>query len=77
VSGAEDYKMYLLAYRNLGIFQRTTNRILQDVVRVCEPVWASVMGEFTPGRGCIQLGEHSRGSEMQRERSGRGAAERG
>ena len=48
----KSYKMYLLAYRNLGIFQENaTNRILQDVVRACEPVWASVMGEFTPRGG--------------------------
>ncbi len=48
----KSYKMYLLAYRNLGIFQENaTNRILQDVVRACNPIWASVIGEFTPRGG--------------------------
>lgn len=48
----KSYKMYLLAYRNLGIFQENaTNRILQDVVRACKPIWASVTGEFTPRGG--------------------------
>lgn len=48
----KSYKMYLLAYRNIGIFQENaTNRILQDVVRACKPVWASVTGEFTPRGG--------------------------
>ena len=48
----KSYKMYLLAYRNLGIFQENaTNRILEDIVRACQPVWASVTGEFTPRGG--------------------------
>ena len=48
----KSYKMYLLAYRNLGIFQENaTNRILDDLVRACQPVWASVTGEFTPRGG--------------------------
>jgi len=48
----KSYKLYLLAYRNLGIFQENaTNRILQDVVRACRPIWASVTGEFTPRGG--------------------------
>jgi len=30
----KSYKMYLLAFRNLGIFQENvTNRILEDVVK--------------------------------------------
>ena len=40
-------KMYLHAYRNLGIFyENAVNRILQDVARACRPVWAKVIGEF-------------------------------
>jgi 7-cyano-7-deazaguanine reductase len=45
-------KMYMLAYRNLGIFQENTvNRFLRDVVKACQPVKATVTGEFTPRGG--------------------------
>ena len=45
-------KMYMLAYRNLGIFQENTvNRFLHDVVKACKPVSATVVGEFTPRGG--------------------------
>ena len=40
-------KMYMLAYRNLGIFQENAvNRFLADVVRAADPVQASVHGDF-------------------------------
>jgi 7-cyano-7-deazaguanine reductase len=45
-------KMYLLAYRNLGIFyENAVNRILRDLVRAARPVWCVVRGEFTPRGG--------------------------
>lgn len=45
-------KMYLLAYRNLGIFQENiVNRVLADVVRAAKPVSATVHGDFTPRGG--------------------------
>ena len=45
-------KMYMLAYRNLGIFQENAvNRFLRDIVKACEPVSATVTGEFTPRGG--------------------------
>jgi 7-cyano-7-deazaguanine reductase len=45
-------KMYLLAYRDLGIFQENAvNRFLDDVVKACKPVSATVVGEFTPRGG--------------------------
>ena len=45
-------KMYLYAYRNLGIFyENAVNRILQDIVTSCQPVWAIVTGEFTARGG--------------------------
>src|SRR5581483_6384351 len=47
-------KMYLLAYRNLGIFyENVVNRFLRDIVRAARPVSARVVGEFTP-RGGLQ-----------------------
>lgn len=40
-------KMYILAYRNLGIFyENTVNRILRDFVKVSKPIQAVVTGEF-------------------------------
>ncbi len=45
-------KMYMLAYRNLGIFQENVvNRFLRDIVKACNPVSATVSGEFTPRGG--------------------------
>jgi 7-cyano-7-deazaguanine reductase len=45
-------KEYLLAYRNLGIFyENAVNRILDDLVAACRPVWARVEGDFTPRGG--------------------------
>ncbi len=45
-------KMYWLAYRNLGIFQENVvNRFLRDVVKSCNPISATVIGEFTPRGG--------------------------
>ena len=47
-------KMYLLAYRNLGIFyENAVNRILEDIVKACHPVKASVVGEFNPRGGLV------------------------
>ena len=40
-------KMYILAYRNLGIFyENAVNKILRDFVRASKPVRAVVTGEF-------------------------------
>jgi 7-cyano-7-deazaguanine reductase len=40
-------KYYILGYRNLGIFyENAINRILNDLVKACRPVWATVTGEF-------------------------------
>jgi 7-cyano-7-deazaguanine reductase len=48
----KSYKMYLLAYRELGIFQENVvNRVLRDVVRAARPVCATVVGDFTPRGG--------------------------
>src|SRR5207237_10630378 len=45
-------KMYLLAYRDLGIFyENAVNKILRDVVAAVEPEWCVVRGEFTPRGG--------------------------
>ncbi|UCE42534.1 MAG: NADPH-dependent 7-cyano-7-deazaguanine reductase QueF [Candidatus Aminicenantes bacterium] len=47
-------KLYLLGYRNLGIFyENAVNRILDDIVKACRPVRASVIGEFNPRGGMM------------------------
>ena len=43
----KSFRMYLLAYRNLGIFyENAVNRILKDLVAACRPEQAVVTGEF-------------------------------
>lgn len=45
-------KMYLLAYRDLGIFyENAVNRILRDIVEAIHPSWCEVRGEFTSRGG--------------------------
>ncbi len=45
-------KMYLLAYRDLGIFyENAVNRILKDIVKACQPARAVLTGEFSPRGG--------------------------
>ena len=45
-------KDYILSYRNLGIFnENAVNRVLDDVVKACRPVRASVTGDFNPRGG--------------------------
>jgi 7-cyano-7-deazaguanine reductase len=45
-------KMYLLAYRDLGIFyENAINRMLHDIVEAVHPEWCIVKGEFTPRGG--------------------------
>ena len=41
----KSFKLYIVAYRNLGIFhEHFVNRILDDVVKACQPRWAKVEG---------------------------------
>ena len=52
----KSYKMYLLAYRNLGIFQENiVNRVLRDVIKAANPVSATVTGDFSPRGGLSTL----------------------
>lgn len=45
-------KLYIQAYRNLGIFyENAVNKILDDFVHACQPRSAKVVGEFTPRGG--------------------------
>ena len=52
----KSYKMYLLAYRDVGIFQENVvNRVLEDVVRAANPLTATVTGDFTPRGGLATM----------------------
>ena len=45
-------KMYLLAYRSLGIFyENAVNKMLHDIVQAVGPEWCVIKGEFTPRGG--------------------------
>jgi 7-cyano-7-deazaguanine reductase len=51
-------KEYLTEYRNLGIFQENiVNRVLEDVVRAADPLWAVVKGDFRPRGGIATIVE--------------------
>jgi len=55
--------MYLLAYRNIGIFQENVvNRVLQDVVKAADPISATVIGDFSPrgGLGTVVTATYNR-----------------
>jgi len=61
----KSFKHYLLAYRNLGIFyENVVNRILADLARTTRPVWATLVGEFTPRGGLrsVITAEYRRGA---------------
>jgi 7-cyano-7-deazaguanine reductase len=64
-------KLYLLAYRNLGIFyENAVNRMLRDIVTAARPIWCTVRGEFTPRGGLTTSVEASwpRGSAARGRR---------
>ena len=45
-------KLYLQRYRNLGVFYETlVNRLLDDIVKACQPRRCRVVGAFTPRGG--------------------------
>jgi 7-cyano-7-deazaguanine reductase len=61
-------KIYLLAYRDLGIFyENAVNRILRDIVDAIQPAWCVVRGEFTP-RGGMNTTVESRWPRNNRSR---------
>lgn len=64
----KSFKMYLLAYRNLGIFyENAVNRILRDVVRACSPKRATLTGVFT-SRGGLKTTVEARYERKGRRR---------
>ena len=62
-------KMYILAYRNLGIFyENAVNRILRDFIRVSKPIQAVVIGEFNVRGGMKSTIEATYHSKSYRNR---------
>ncbi len=62
-------KMYLLAYRNLGIFyENAVNRMKLDLAAALDPVWLRVTGEFSPrgGINSTAVTEYRRGEAPSR-----------
>src|ERR1700679_1758013 len=48
----KSFKMYTLAYRDLGIFQENVvNCFLRDIVKACKPVRVTVTGDFASRGG--------------------------
>jgi 7-cyano-7-deazaguanine reductase len=61
-------KMYILAYRDLGIFyENAVNRILRDFVRASKPVSTVVTGEFNIRGGMKSIIEASYPPNPQRK----------
>ena len=62
-------KMYILAYRNLGIFyENAVNRILRDFIKASKPVRAVVTGEFNVRGGMRSTIEASYPSNPRKKR---------
>lgn len=56
----KSFKMYVNAYRNLGIFQENVvNRMLKDIVQATKPTWCIVHGDFA-ARGGLQSSMEAR-----------------
>jgi 7-cyano-7-deazaguanine reductase len=65
-------KMYLLAYRNLGIFyENAVNKMLRDIVDAVHPEWCVIKGEFTP-RGGLNTSIFARWPERRPDGAKRG-----
>ncbi len=62
----KSFKMYLLAYRNMGIFQENVvNRVLADVVKAADPVEATRDWRFRRPRW--PLDAHNRYLQAEKE----------
>jgi len=63
-------KLYILAYRNLGIFyENAVNRILRDVVKAIKPRWVIVRGAFNPRGGIASVIEAKYGKIRKRKKT--------
>lgn len=52
---SKSLKLYIYSYRNFGIFyEDCVNRILNDCIKICNPRWMHVTGDYYP-RGGISI----------------------
>ena len=59
-------KLYIQAYRNLGIFyENAVNRIARDFMRTVKPCWVRVQGDFNPRGGISSTIKVSLGTDRQ------------
>ncbi len=71
-------KLYLLAYRNLGIFyENAVNRILRDLAAACKPVWMIARGDFTSRGGLTTSVEARYDRKTKGKRTSRAARSSG
>ena len=48
----KSFKMYLISYREVGIFhEHLVNRILDDMVKACQPRWIDIEIDMNPRGG--------------------------
>ena len=48
-------KLYIWAYRDYGAFhEAVTNKILDDLVLICDPIWMELEADFNP-RGNVHM----------------------
>lgn len=48
----KSFKMYLVSYRNVGIFhEHLVNKLLEDFVKACKPRWATIKVVMNPRGG--------------------------
>ena len=60
----KSFKLYLVAFRNVGIFhEHIVNRVLDDFVAACKPRWARVEATVNPRGGITTtvVAEYKRG----------------
>ncbi len=59
----KSFKMYIIAFRDVGIFhEHLVNKILDDIIKACRPRWAKVEGIVSPRGGIATtvVAEYSR-----------------
>ena len=64
---SKSLKLYIFSFPNHGAFhEECTNRILDDLVKVCQPKWAKVTGDFMP-RGGIAIHVEAKHGTLPRD----------
>ena len=64
----KSFKMYIIAFRDVGIFhEHLVNKILDDFVAACRPRWAKVEAAVNPRGGIATMvtAEYKRGKNQE------------